>query len=128
MLDGIRHRVGILDDNDDSRAVLRFWLEMQGFDVLEYSRVEDFLRGIGQDQLDLALVDLWLPDGSGMTVPSEVGNGGGSKIPFVAVTAHAMPGVLQETTHAGFCGFVTKPLDFEELALEIQKHLPLSAI
>ena len=66
MLDGIRHRVGILDDNDDSRAVLRFWLEMQGFDVLEYSRVEDFLRGIGQDQLDLALVDLWLPDGSGL--------------------------------------------------------------
>src|SRR5262249_42518218 len=68
---GLRHRVGILDDNDDSRGLLRFWLEAQGFEVREYRCKADFIAGARQDKLDIGLVDLWLPDGSGLEVPCE---------------------------------------------------------
>ena len=124
MQSGLRHRVGILDDNDDSRSLLRFWLETNGFVVHEYSRKADFIEGVRKDNLDLGLVDLWLPDGSGLDVPSDLKNQAGTNIPIVAVTAHAMPNVVIEAKDAGFSGFLTKPLDLEELHTEIRRHLP----
>jgi len=127
MQDGLRHRVGILDDNDDSRGLLRFWLETNGFEVLEYSRKADFLQGAIQDKLALGLVDLWLPDGSGLDVPYELKKQAGIHIPIVAVTAHAMPTVVIDAKDAGFSGFLTKPLDLEQLSKEIRKHLPNSS-
>jgi DNA-binding response OmpR family regulator len=121
---GFRHRVGILDDNDDSRGLLRFWLETQGFEVHEYRCKSDFIAGARQDKLDIGLVDLWLPDGSGLQVPSELKEQTGTSIPIVAVTAHAMPTAAAEAEDAGFSGFLTKPLDLEKLHAEIRKHLP----
>jgi DNA-binding response OmpR family regulator len=126
MQSGLRHRVGILDDNDDSRSLLRFWLETNGFEVLEYSRKADFVQGAIQDKLALGLVDLWLPDGSGLDIPSELKNHAGMNIPILAVTAHAMPTVVIEAKDAGFSGFLTKPLDLEQLSTEIRRHLPNS--
>jgi len=123
MQGGLRHRVGILDDNDDSRSVLRFWLETHGFEVLEYSRKADFIEGARKDNLHLGLVDLWLPDGSGLDVPSEHKRHAGKNIPVLAVTAHAMPDVVIEAKDAGFSGFLTKPLDLEKLRTEIGRHL-----
>jgi CheY-like chemotaxis protein len=121
---GSPHRVGILDDNDDSRALLRFWLETNGFEVREYRCKADFIEGATQDNLHIGLVDLWLPDGSGLEVPSELKEQSGTTIPILAVTAHAMPTVPIEAKAAGFSGFLTKPIDLEKLHTEIKKHLP----
>jgi CheY-like chemotaxis protein len=119
----LRRRVGIVDDNDDSRSLLRFWLETHGFEVHEYSCKADFIEGAIKDNLDLGLVDLWLPDGSGLDVPSELKKHAAAHIPVLAVTAHAMPAVVTEAKDAGFSGFLTKPLDLEKLHTEIRRHL-----
>jgi CheY-like chemotaxis protein len=124
MPDESRYRVGILDDNSDSRVVLRYWLETQGFDVQEYSSKQDFVEGARDHGLNLGLVDIWLPEGSGFDVPSEVKDVAGTTIPLVAVTADAMPAAVKRAEDAGFSGFLSKPLDFDKLHAEIRKHLP----
>ena len=66
MPNGRIRTLGILDDSNDSRDVLRYFLESEGFEIREFACKGDFVERVKQEQLDLALVDLWLPDGSGL--------------------------------------------------------------
>jgi CheY-like chemotaxis protein len=120
---GACFRLGILDDNEDARMFLRLWLEGEGFDVHEYTRKGEFLSRAKTDAIDLALIDLWLPDGSGLDLPIELETLLARPIPLIAVTADAMPGVIDKVRGAGFSAYITKPIDFETLGLEIRRLL-----
>lgn len=113
----------ILDDNADSRAVLRFFLEDEGFEVREFDSKQQFLESLRFEKPDLALVDLWLPDGSGLGIPTELKDHVEVGFPVIAVTADAMPNAVLQANQSGFAGFIVKPIDFESLRAEIRKHL-----
>ena len=113
----------VLDDNEDSRAVLRFFLEGEGFEVREFGSKHQFLESLRSETPDLALVDLWLPDGSGLEIPAELKDYAGKGFPVVAVSADAMPHAVLQARESGFAGFITKPIDFDSLRTEIRKHL-----
>jgi CheY-like chemotaxis protein len=61
---------------------------------------------------DLLLLDMHLGDMTGLDVVRELGGASGlSGLPFVALSADAMPSTIDEARRAGFLGYLTKPLD-----------------
>src|SRR5204863_588529 len=56
-----RPRILIVDDEADLRAVLRFGLEAEGFEVIEAADGEEALRRAHEDHPHLMVLDLMLP-------------------------------------------------------------------
>jgi PleD family two-component response regulator len=63
-----RRRVLIVEDHADSRDMLRMLLELEGHDVLEASCGAQAVKIILDEQVDVALIDLSLPDFDGLQI------------------------------------------------------------
>jgi CheY-like chemotaxis protein len=115
-------KVGLLEDHDDARLLFRCWLEMNGFSVQEWSDGETFLRDISNNQLDIVMADLWLPDLNGFTIPAAI-KMRRQPIPAIAVSAHALAGVREQALQAGFVDYIRKPVDLDALLAAIRRVL-----
>lgn len=56
----------IVDDDASARAVLRETLEFAGYRVREAGDGEEALRQLGEDAVDLAIIDLFMPRKEGL--------------------------------------------------------------
>jgi DNA-binding response OmpR family regulator len=66
-----KHRVLLVDDNDDIREIFQAGLEKRGFEVVPAATVSEALRLIIAEKFDVLLSDLHMPDpGDGFTVVS----------------------------------------------------------
>jgi CheY-like chemotaxis protein len=114
-------KVGLVDDNDDSRELVRYWLEMNGYEVREWSRAQDLLRFLSEDTVDVILIDLRLPEMDGLALAAEIRKS--RAMPLIALTGHALPAVREQAAAAGFEEFLTKPVDLDVLIQTIQQTL-----
>ena len=116
--------IGIVDDHDDSRYLMRCWLESHDYEVQDWGLGEDLVRYLGEHNLHLVLVDLWLPDMDGLTLPGIVRRRHQREIPFVAVTANAMNNAREQALAAGFRDYLVKPVDLDNLKRVIEGIVP----
>jgi CheY-like chemotaxis protein len=66
-----KHRILLVDDNDDIRAVFQEGLESRGFEVVPAATANRALTLISTEKFDVLLTDLHMPDaGDGLTVVS----------------------------------------------------------
>jgi PAS domain S-box-containing protein len=73
---------------------------------------------------DVALIDMMLPDGSGLQVLQALrAQAGPQGLRCVAVSANAMPDQVREALAAGFDAYLTKPIQFEQLLAEVDRGL-----
>lgn len=70
----------------------------------------------------LVLLDCHLPDASGLEVLKSV-RAMGRGVPMVVVTADARSELAESMLDAGADGFLTKPIDFQELVAQVRKHV-----
>jgi CheY-like chemotaxis protein len=74
---------------------------------------------------DLALIDMMLPDGSGLEVMHSLRALAGPRgLRCVAVSANAMPAQVDAALAAGFDAYLTKPVQFDLLLAEVDRSLP----
>ncbi|MEM6783150.1 MAG: response regulator [Bacteroidota bacterium] len=73
----------IVEDDDDMRAVLRLGLEREGWAVREAASVGEALATLDEEAPALVLLDLVLPDGSGVEVLDALDE----TVPVVMLTA-----------------------------------------
>jgi CheY-like chemotaxis protein len=74
---------------------------------------------LARERFDLALLDIQMPELDGFEVTAAVRaqeEGTGRRLPLVALTAHAMQGDRERCLAAGMDGYVTKPIQMEQLA------------
>jgi CheY-like chemotaxis protein len=120
-LDGVH--VMVVEDNDDSRELLRFALEYRVALVTVAASAEEALRILGTLRLHVLVTDISMPD-DGMQLIREVMAAacaqGIDGIPVIAVTAHR--GRRQELLAEGFVELVEKPLNPIELCGVIGRH------
>ncbi|MDB5796952.1 MAG: hypothetical protein JWP36_854 [Paucimonas sp.] len=106
------HRFLIVEDEDDTREVLRQALVDHGASVLLASRASDGLRLVQQVEFDAIVSDLGMPDIDGVqfikqvrALPGQPGN-----TPAIVVTAFARAEDRERALAAGFQAYLAKPL------------------
>jgi CheY-like chemotaxis protein len=119
-----RPRVLVVDDYPDAREMYAEYLQFSGFDVIEAGNGVEALERAADSDPDVILMDLSLPVMDGWEATRRLkADRATADIPIVALTGHALAGILEGAMNAGCDAFVTKPCLPEDLVKEIQKVL-----
>jgi CheY-like chemotaxis protein len=113
----------IVEDDPDGMKILGLMLATAGYEVLRAYGVEDALRKLKTQRVDIILTDLAMPKMSGVELIAAVKKDLITRnIPVVAVTAFLWDQIAQAAGQAGCDGFVGKPFNRERLVNEIERH------
>ena len=115
-------RILVVDDDKNTRRLMRVVLEKNGYTVFTASDGEEALARLGEVHVDLVVLDIMMPgiDGYEFTRILRESNDG---MPILMVSAKQLP----EDRHRGFLvgtdDYITKPIDEEEMLLRIRALL-----
>jgi DNA-binding NtrC family response regulator len=103
----------VVEDESNLRGALVALVESEGFAALEASNLEDAHKLLASTVVDAALVDLSLPDGSGLDL---IGHGETLGQPeFVVVTGDTTAETAVSALRRGALDYLTKPVDRSRL-------------
>lgn len=113
-------RILIAEDDENNCRMLKEFLEFLGYHDVETARNgRDALEKLHEGKFDIALMDVRLPDLSGVEVTRRMRNDeadtGMQKTRIVAITAYSMPGDEESFLKAGMDAYLGKPLDLRKL-------------
>lgn len=116
-------RVLILDDESSLRTALFRVLDRKGLNVITANKIEEAKALTqGDTHVDLAIVDLNLPDGDGIEFMTYL-KSLSPATEVIILTGHATIEAAIRATQKGAFHFVTKPFNLEELMSLIEKAL-----
>lgn len=105
----------IVEDSDLVTSALRILFEETGRRVTIAHSVREAIAAARQDPPDLLLLDLTLPDGSGLDVAASLRQSGLAPRAMVAITGRDDPDSLQRCNDAGMTAVMVKPVSAKEL-------------
>ncbi len=111
-------RILVVDDEADTRALLRFILEQCGCVVAVAADAEGALAKLGDVELDVLVSDIGMPVVDGYSLIRSVRShrkGSVARIPAIALTAYARSEDRAHAVRAGFDMHLTKPVEPSEL-------------
>jgi FixJ family two-component response regulator len=103
-------RVAIVDDDASVRKALGRLLSAYSFDIITYGSAGDFLKALGVGQPQCLVLDLHMPDITGLDLQRHLLRSG-IRIPTIIITAYDEPGVRERCYTAGAAAFLVKPLN-----------------
>lgn len=115
------HRLLIVDDDEHNVYSLRVALAAKGFGVVTASSGGEALGLLsGNATIDLVLMDIMMPGMSGLEAIGRIrAMPGRRELPIIALTAKAFAEDGDECLRAGADGYMTKPVNVNELVREI---------
>jgi len=117
-------RILIADDDAGIRGMLRDFLEDEGFDVDETDNSENVLGAIrADDPPALVLMDVRMPNKSGIEVLRELSDERGAQLPFIIMTAYGSANLAIEAMQLGAYDYITKPFDLDDVLLTIRRYI-----
>ncbi|MFN2508223.1 MAG: response regulator [Chthoniobacterales bacterium] len=111
-------RVFVVEDHPDTARGLKLYLQAQGHVVLLAGDVTSALRVAEQNQFDVLLSDLGLPDGNGWELLQQLRSLGPVKA--IAMSGYNSDADLERSQRAGFLQHLPKPLMPETLNAALQ--------
>jgi two-component system cell cycle response regulator DivK len=117
-------RILYIEDNSDNRLLVKRVLEAEGYQLLEAANARDGLRQVLAERPDLILMDINLPEVDGYATTARIkATPGMESVKIIAVTANVMKGDREKTAAAGCDGYITKPIDVDQLPAQIARFL-----
>jgi two-component system cell cycle response regulator DivK len=117
-------KILLVEDNEMNRDMLSRRLIRKGFDVVMAADGEQAVALAQSELPDLILMDMSLPVIDGWEATRRVkASDTTSKIPIIALTAHAMSGDREKTLDAGCDDYDTKPIEMPRLLEKIETLL-----
>ena len=111
-----RDLILIVDDDANSRILLRDMLELSGYETCESDTAEEGIRLARERAPALVLMDVQLPGMSGIEALHVLrGEPATQRMPVIAVTASIMHNEEKAIIAAGFNAFERKPISIERL-------------
>ena len=107
----------VVDDFDDTRLLLRTWLERRGFRVVEAADGIQAIRQAETESPDLIIMDIQMPQLDGLSATRRIRRVKSlTSIPIVAVSAYGADQFREQALAAGCDEYVSTP--FEPATLE----------
>ena len=122
--EGMSKRVLIVEDNELNMKLFHDLLEAHGIDTLETRNGLDVMEIARREKPDLILMDIQLPEVSGLDVTKWLKEDAELKsIPVIAVTAFAMKGDEEKIREGGCEDYISKPISVSRFLEVIQTYL-----
>src|SRR5712692_80881 len=115
-----RHRLLVVDDHADTCTGMKMMLARRGYDITVAYSAGAALKKTEQEDFDLLISDIGLPDRSGYELMSELRKSKG--LPGIALSGFGMETDVNKARAAGFSEHLTKPINFDRLEQAI-RHL-----
>jgi len=117
-------RVLLVEDNEMNRDMLSRRLQRKGYEV---AIAVDGLEGVQMAKsgaYDIVLMDMSLPELDGWEATRQLRAAAEtSRVPIIALTAHAMAGDREKALEAGCDDYDTKPIDLQRLLSKMESLL-----
>lgn len=121
-------RILIVDDEASLRTALFRALDRKGYQVITAASIKEAETISQSDKaLDLALVDLRLPDGDGIELMTKL-KSLHPRMQVIILTGHATIETAVEATRKGAFHFVTKPCNLDEIISLVDRALSQSTL
>jgi two-component system sensor histidine kinase/response regulator len=120
-----RLRILVAEDNLVNRKLVTTLLQKRGHEVhsVENGRAAvAAIAAVGRRRFDLVLMDLQMPEMGGLEATHAIRSSETSTthLPIVALTAHAMQGDRERCLEAGMDGYLSKPIEVNELIATVE--------
>lgn len=120
----IQKTVMIIEDEPDAAELFAEMMRVNGFRVIKMFSSAPAIPIISQEKPDVILLDIMMPDISGLEVLRYMRREPDlSKIPVIVVSAKSMPGDIKIGLEAGASLYLTKPVGFQDLKQAVEKVL-----
>ncbi len=131
-----RRKLNVLlaEDNLTNRQLAARLLVKRGHSVVQAANGEEALATLARssgEEFDLVLMDVQMPVLDGLQTTAEIRKREGPEgkhIPILALTAHALNGDRECCLAAGMDGYVSKPINPDQLFAAIEAVVPTSAV
>jgi two-component system response regulator PilR (NtrC family) len=119
-----KQRVLIVDDEPDIRELLEITLLRMGLETRSAEDYSKATRLLSEEEFDLCLTDMKLPDGDGIALVEYIQQGF-PNLPAAVITAHGSIDLAIKAMKSGAFDFVSKPVSLDTLRNLIEKALTL---
>jgi CheY-like chemotaxis protein len=117
----MKHKVLVVDDNPDSVAIMRGVLEGRGYDVAAAHSGTEALQFLKKEKVDLVLLDVMMPEMSGMEVLQRIKEDAATgRLPVILVTAKTQDEDVLSGYQYGADYYITKPFTAKQLVYGIE--------
>ena len=116
-------RLLVVDDHQDTCLGMKMMLERRGYRVSVAHTADEAVEKAEQEEFDLLISDIGLPDRSGYDLMQELR--ATKSMRGIALSGFGMESDVNRARDAGFSDHLTKPINFERLQEAIQSLLEL---
>lgn len=116
-----------VDDNNTNLEVLSGLLKKYEATIITAISGNDCLNVLENTNADIVFMDYMMPDMNGIDTLyklREINSENAKNVPVVALTANVISGAREMFIEAGFCEYMTKPVDVKKLENTLKKYLP----
>jgi DNA-binding response OmpR family regulator len=112
----------VVDDDKNTRKLMRAVLEAENYTVSTASNGEEALNTLDREYIDLIVLDVMMPRMDGYTF-TETLRQNGNDLPVLMVSAKQLPTDRRQAFVSGTDDYMTKPIDEQEMLLRIKALL-----
>jgi two-component system cell cycle response regulator DivK len=117
-----------IEDNPDNMMLVKRALESRGYTLLQALDGLSGVRMAENEEVDLILLDINLPDIDGYEVARRIRSSTNkvalAYLPIIAVTANALKGDAEKAVAAGCDVYMSKPINIRELWARVEAFVP----
>ena len=114
----------VIEDEPDIRKTIDYNLSKESFKVIQAASIEEGEKSLASNKIDVIILDLMLPDGSGLTLCRDIKSEPKTKnIPVIILTAKTEEVDRVVGFELGADDYVTKPFSVRELILRVKAIL-----
>jgi CheY-like chemotaxis protein len=110
-------RILVVEDNPANQKLAAYILQDRGHVVEIAGDGQEALRLTEQKRYDVILMDVQMPGMNGLEATAAIRKreNAGNRVPIIAMTAHAMNGDREQCLAAGMDGYLSKPVNAQEV-------------
>jgi CheY-like chemotaxis protein len=123
-------KVLVVDDNEFNIRVAEGLLSLFKIDAQKASSGKEAIQLVQNNDYDIVFMDHMMPEMDGVEATGIIRKLGGKykNLPIIALTANAVQGAKEMFLSNGFDGFISKPIDIQEMYRILKEWLPLDKI